>query len=145
MIIAPMQRPHIAAVLDIERSTSLAPWSDRGFLVSIEHHQARVCCDAEHVCGFIVYRRTGDQAELLNIAIAPGRQGSGCGRRLLRAMIYELRGKIRQLSLEGRVSNFRAIRLYDQHGFVQVGERRGYYRTADEHLREDALVMCREF
>ena len=145
MIIAPMQQAHIAAVLDIERTTSLAPWSDRGFLESIEHHQARLYCDAEHVCGFVVYRQTGDQAELLNIAIAPGRQGSGCGRRLLRAMIYELRGKIRQLSLEVRVSNFRAIRLYDQHGFIQVGERRGYYPIADEHLREDALVMCREF
>ena len=145
MIIAPMQQAHIAAVLDIERLTSLAPCSDRGFLESIEHHQARVYCDAEHVCGFVVYRQTGDQAELLNIAIAPGRQGSGCGRRLLRATIYELRGKIRQLSLEVRVSNFRAIRLYDQHGFIQVGERRGYYPTADEHLREDALVMCREF
>ena len=77
--------------------------------------------------------------------MAPGRQGTGCGSRLLRAMIYELRGTIRQLSLEVRVSNFRAIRLYQQLGFIQVGERRGYYPTADEHLREDALVMCREF
>lgn len=145
MIITPMQRAHIAAVLEIERSTSLAPWSDRGFIESIEHHQARVYCDAEHVCGFAVYRQTGDQAELLNIAIARGHQGTGCGGRLLRAMIYELRGKIRQLSLEVRVSNFRAIRLYDQHDFIQVGERRGYYPTADEHRREDALVMYREF
>jgi ribosomal-protein-alanine N-acetyltransferase len=145
MIITPMQRAHIAAVLEIERSTSLAPWSDRGFIKSIEHHQARVYCDAKHVCGFAVYRQTGDQAELLNIAIALGHQGTGCGGRLLRAMIYELRGKIRQLSLEVRVSNFRAIRLYYQHNFIQVGERRGYYPTADEHRREDALVMCREF
>ena len=145
MIITPMQRAHIAAVLEIERSTSLAPWSDRGFLESIEHHRARVYCDADHVCGFVIYRQTADQAELLNIAIAPGRQGTGCGSRLLRAMIYELRGTIRQLSLEVRVSNFRAIRLYQQLGFIQVGERRGYYPTADEHLREDALVMCRDF
>ena len=81
VIISPMRRLHIGAVLEIERSTSLAPWSDRGFLESIDHHQARVYYDADQVCGFAVYRQTDDQAELLNIAIRPSWQGTGCGGR----------------------------------------------------------------
>jgi ribosomal-protein-alanine N-acetyltransferase len=41
--------------------------------------------------------------------------------------------------LEVRVSNFSAIRLYLNYGFIEVGRRRDYYRT--EFGREDAILM----
>jgi ribosomal-protein-alanine N-acetyltransferase len=37
------------------------------------------------------------------------------------------------------VSNFSAIRLYFNYGFIEVGRRRDYYRT--EYGREDAILM----
>jgi ribosomal-protein-alanine N-acetyltransferase len=44
------------------------------------------------------------------------------------------------LLLEVRPSNHRAIRLYEQFGFVTIGRRKNYY-PARHHSREDALVM----
>ena len=50
------------------------------------------------------------------------------------------RGRERKLSfltLEVRASNDPAIALYEKHGFVEVGRRRGYY----EKPKEDAILM----
>jgi [ribosomal protein S18]-alanine N-acetyltransferase len=44
------------------------------------------------------------------------------------------------LWLEVRVSNARALRIYECHGYRRVGERKGYYPAAHGR-REDAVVM----
>jgi ribosomal-protein-alanine N-acetyltransferase len=41
------------------------------------------------------------------------------------------------IRLEVRASNLTAIRLYQRHGFLTLGRRRGYYREPEE----DALQM----
>ena len=46
----------------------------------------------------------------------------------------------RGYTLEVRVSNAAAIRLYERHGFVARGVRRGYYTDN----REDALIMWKD-
>jgi ribosomal-protein-alanine N-acetyltransferase len=80
--------------------------------------------------------------ELHNIAIHPEHQGIGLGSVMLDYFITNLPNEIKSIYLEVRLSNFRAIRLYQERGFVQVGERRDYYKT--ELGREDALLMCRD-
>jgi ribosomal-protein-alanine N-acetyltransferase len=44
------------------------------------------------------------------------------------------------LWLEVRVSNARAMQVYQAYGFRRVGERKNYY-PADHLRREDAIVM----
>jgi ribosomal-protein-alanine N-acetyltransferase len=44
--------------------------------------------------------------------------------------------------LEVRRSNGAGRDFYDRHGFLVIGERRGYY--AAEPGREDAIVMARD-
>ena len=46
----------------------------------------------------------------------------------------------RGYTLEVRVSNTAAIRLYERFGFISRGVRRGYYTDN----REDAVIMWRE-
>lgn len=89
--------------------------------------------------GFAVVATVLDQAELHNIAVHPDIQGQGLGRQLLAAMIEQLPAAIKNFYLEVRVSNIPAIRLYQQLGFVQIAERRDYYKT--QFGREDALIM----
>ena len=134
-----MQIDDLADVLAIEQATSQSPWSELQFEQSM-HDTVVLICDTRLV-GFLVLGSVLDQAEVHNLAIHPQHQGEGLGSALLDHGIDSLAPEITVLHLEVRVSNFRAIRLYQQRGFVEVGERRDYYKT--EYGRENALLMSR--
>jgi ribosomal-protein-alanine N-acetyltransferase len=75
---------------------------------------------------------------ITTIAVAPDHRRRGVGELLLNALIdgaYELNAEY--LSLEVRVSNLAAQRLYLKYGFRPVGQRPHYYTDN----QEDALVM----
>ena len=83
-----------------------------------------------------------DEAHLLNIAIDESLQRRGLGSQLLAQVIERARlaGGL-SILLEVRPSNAKALALYRQFGFAEIGRRKGYYPA---HLgREDALVLCR--
>jgi len=81
-----------------------------------------------------------DEAEVLNIAIDPSRQGQGLGTQLLHQLIETLRRQgIRRLYLEVRESNLAARALYQRAGFLQTGQRPNYYRSASG--REHAILL----
>lgn len=81
---------------------------------------------------------TVDDAHITTIAVDPSVRGRGIGELLLNALIddaYELQA--RQLTLEVRVSNLTAQRLYLKYGFQPAGTRPRYYTDNGE----DALIM----
>jgi ribosomal-protein-alanine N-acetyltransferase len=78
--------------------------------------------------GFALVRSVAGEAELLLLAVAPGARRRGVGTALLRSVIADaVAGGVSDLHLEVRAGN-EAVRLYAEHGFRKVGERRGYYR-----------------
>ena len=96
---------------------------------------ARIDRDVAGYAGLICY---GDEAHITNIAVDPMLQGHGIAHRLLHEQLIAAREMGGQaVSLEVRVTNWRAQRLYARYGFHQVGIRRNYYAE----LREDALIM----
>jgi ribosomal-protein-alanine N-acetyltransferase len=85
--------------------------------------------------GLICY---GDEAHVTNIAVDPQQHRLGIGTRLLHGLIthaIEMGGHA--VSLEVRVTNWGAQRMYGRFGFHPVGIRRNYY----QELHEDAVVM----
>ncbi len=84
------------------------------------------------------------ESHLLNVCIAPEFQGEGLGRILVEHMLKcaENKGAARTF-LEVRPSNIVAIKLYHSTGFIQIGERSGYYPGHEG--REDALVLALDF
>lgn len=102
-----------------------------------EEREGRVVFVAEaegEVAGFAVWQELpGGEAELLNLAVAPGARRRGAGRALVEAM------QGRTVWLEVRASNEEAIRFYEALGFERRGVRRAYYREPVE----DAVVMGR--
>jgi ribosomal-protein-alanine N-acetyltransferase len=85
------------------------------------------------VAGFLIARQTGDEAEVLNLAVAPGSRRRGEGGALLRAAVDEFRELgVRRVFLEVRESNAAGIAFYKRHSFCQVGRREGYYRDPVE-------------
>jgi len=93
---------------------------------------------AGKLSGFLIGRQTKDEAEVLNLAVAPTNRRGGEGGALLLAAIEEFqrRGASR-LFLEVRESNANAIAFYVKHGFSRSGRREGYYRDPIEA----AIVM----
>ena len=104
-----------------------------GLLSAIENpqHRLRVCVDeTDGAVGYhldLVLETVGS-AELLEIAVSPRHQRKGYGRRLLVDFLEGALGKgITELHLEVRAQNLAARRLYEAHGFINVGCRRAYY------------------
>jgi len=133
----------ITPVVAIEVEVTAAPWSPEQFQQSLEQHQCWVICgagtDNNQPIGFMVTATVVDQAEIFNIAIDPQYQGHKLGSKLLSHVLQSLPDSIESVLLDVRVSNFPAIRLYFNYGFIEVGRRRDYYRT--EFGREDAILM----
>ena len=142
-LIRPMTVADIAPVVAIEVEVTAEPWSTKQFQQSLEQHQCWVICgagtDNNQPIGYVVTATAVDQTEILNIAIDPQYQGRKLGSQLLRHTMGSLSDSIESVLLEVRVSNFSAIRLYFNYGFIEVGRRRDYYRT--EYGREDAILM----
>jgi ribosomal-protein-alanine N-acetyltransferase len=86
------------------------------------------------VLGYAGFWALVDEAHLANIAVAPEWRGRGLGELLLVTVIdraVEL--GLAVVTLEVRVSNLRAQKLYRKYGFEVVGERRHYYSDNGEN------------
>ncbi len=82
--------------------------------------------------GFIVYRATLDEAEIITIGVAPNARRSGIAAAMLGIMEADLKKKgVKHIFLEVAADNTPARCLYEQNGFVQVGVRPGYYDGTD--------------
>ena len=98
----------------------------------------RPSASSQFVIGFASIWVMADEAHITNIAVRKDYQRQGIGELLLISIINlaaELKATI--VTLEVRVSNLPAQRLYHKYGFAQVGLRHGYYTDN----REDALLM----
>jgi ribosomal-protein-alanine N-acetyltransferase len=85
--------------------------------------------------GFCAWRQsTPDEAELLNLAVNPANRRRGIASALIEAFARSAQGG---LFLEVAETNHPAIALYEHHGWVRNGVRRGYY----EHGNVNAIVM----
>ena len=138
----PLLAGSLERVLHVEQRCYSHPWSRAHFLDALSSgYQAQMLTANGELLGYFVAMKGVDEVHLLNITVAPDFQHQGWARLMLDALAIWARGQGAQwLWLEVRVSNERALRLYDAHGFRRVGMRRAYY-PADKARREDAVVM----
>ncbi len=138
----PLTDARLDEVMAIEQSAYAHPWSRGNFSDSVRSgYQAQLLVAGDTLLGYFVAMKGVDEVHLLNLTVAPAWQGQGWGRVMLDALAVWSRGQGAQwLWLEVRVSNTRALRIYEHHGYRRVGDRRGYY-PAGHGQREDAVVM----
>ncbi len=126
-------------VCEIESATFSMPWSRQDFADLIRDNNSVyfvITLDGE-VIGQAGYTDTLGDAYINNVAIAEAYRGRGFGRRLLEDLIMNGLSKgILNYTLEVRVSNAPAIRLYESLGFTCAGVRGRFY----EQPVEDAYV-----
>ncbi|HEY4801688.1 MAG TPA: ribosomal protein S18-alanine N-acetyltransferase [Paraburkholderia sp.] len=141
--LSPMTESDLDEVAVVERLAYEFPWSRGNFEDSLRNGYYGLCM--RHVTGtligYCVLMPVVDEMHLLNLCVAPQAQGAGAGLGMLREAVRIAHSQgLEGLLLEVRPSNHRAIRLYEQFGFVTIGRRKNYY-PARHHSREDALVM----
>lgn len=103
---------------------------------------AYVACDARRrIAGFAMLRVTGEECELLTIAVSRRWRGKGVAQALLAAIADDLMATpVRRIFLEVDAGNVPALKLYRRFGFVEIGSRKGYYPKPDGSAAT-ALVM----
>jgi [ribosomal protein S18]-alanine N-acetyltransferase len=132
------------AVDEIERASYPTPWSRSMFAAELQKPSSLAlgaCGESDELVGYAIVSRYVDAWHVMNVAVAPACRRRGIATALLERL-FEITASDprRGYTLEVRVSNVDAIRLYERLGFEPRGIRRGYYTDN----REDALIMWRE-
>lgn len=137
----PMTDADLAEVTRIEPTIYSHPWTLGNFKDSLNAgYSAWVMEIAGDIVGYALVMMVLDESHLLNLSVSKPFQGQGLGRTLLAHMIHiSQRHQAANMFLEVRVSNTKAIALYESMGFCEMAIRRNYYPT---HAgREDAVLM----
>jgi ribosomal-protein-alanine N-acetyltransferase len=160
-VVQPMSLSDLEQVMAIERASFPLPWSARAFRYEITENEHSIMLvvrpaprhagwmaqwlnrfsfvDPGPVLGYAGSWLLVDDVHIATIAVHPEWRGRGLGGLLLIAMLD--RGAAlgaRRSTLEVRVSNQVAQRLYRKYGFEVVASRKRYY--ADNN--EDAYIMA---
>lgn len=132
------------AIEEIERVAYPTPWS-RSMFASELAKPTSIALGAftpgDELAGYLIVSRYVDAWHVMNVAVAPEHRRLGIATALLERLFEATAEDARRgYTLEVRVSNTGAIRLYEELGFRARGVRRGYYTDN----REDALIMWKD-
>ena len=136
----PLVAARLPEVLAIEQAAYEHPWSVTNFRDALKSgYQAQLLTAGGTVLGYFVAMKGVDEVHLLNITVAPAFQRQGWARVMLDALALWARGQgVQWLWLEARVSNLRAVQVYEAHGYRRVGQL-GVHLGHRRHVLEHAL------
>ena len=138
-VIRPMSETDLNVVLAIEQDSFPTPWRREHFEheIAAPHSFPFVAEYNGIIVGYVCLMSLFEEAQILDIAVAPEQRGRGMARRLMDHAISVARENDAEvLALEVRASNIAAITLYELCGFVRTGLRQKYYEG-----RDDAVLM----
>lgn len=140
-IIRPMTLGDLSNIVAIEEVSFPTPWTEESFTSELrDNHLAHYfCLEVEgKVIGYMGLWIIMGEAHITNIAIWPGCRGQGLGEYLMRNVMQKMvTAGVFKLTLEVRVSNASAQKLYNKLGFRPAGLRKKYYSDN----QEDAIIM----
>ena len=128
-------------VVAIERRAFPTPWSLAMFVLELSKPSG-ICLaawDDGRLRGYLICSRYDTVWHIMNVAVDPDAQRHGVATALLRELLERVADPGARFTLEVRLSNTGAIRLYERFGFRAAGTRRRYYQDNGE----DALIMWR--
>lgn len=135
----------IDAVMEIDRQSFPNPWSRETFVRELtfnEHALYLLMIYERKIIGYCGMWLAADEAHITNIAVLPEYRGKKLGAALLEKMIEIAKNHdVTLMTLEVRVSNVVAQKLYEKFGFQIGGLRKNYYTDN----QEDAYVMWVKF
>ncbi len=135
------------AIEEIEHRSYPTPWSRSMFAGELAKPSS-ICLGAFEtddeeaaLVGYLIVSRYVDAWHVMNVAVDPDHRSRGVATMLLERLFdLTVDDARRGYTLEVRVSNKKAVDLYERLGFRSRGLRRGYYTDN----REDALIMWKD-
>jgi len=144
LVVRPMRVADLPAVQVIERSSFTTPWPSQAYRQELESNrlaQYLVALLGGEVVAYGGIWLMVDEAHVTTFAVHPRYRRRRIGEQLLLALLdMALAREAREATLEVRLSNLPARRLYEKYGFRPVGIRPRYYSDNGE----DALIMTTE-
>ncbi len=140
MLIRKMKDEDVEALAAIEEKSFSMPWKPNDFRELMAHDTVVyvVAEDAGRIVGGAGIRNILGEGEITNVVVDPDYRGRGIGTEIVERLLAE--GKLLgadSFTLEVRMSNLPAIKLYEHFGFATEGIRKNFY----DYPKEDALIM----
>ena len=139
MIFRRMQETDLDKVVWLEKEIFTTPWSRTSFQESLEKtYSYFFVAQEKEVVGYCGIHNLGGDGEITNVAVDKNWRKKHVAHSMLEFAMHEA-GKegVEAFTLEVRVSNTPAIKLYEKLGFVNQGIRKNFYQNPVE----DAIVM----
>lgn len=140
MVVRKMEEKDINKVCIIEQQNFSHPWKFRDFLNSCTNDENLylVAAEKDEVVGYCGLWGVSGEGQINNVSVQDTYQNRGIGYMMLSGLIKEgMRMGLEAFTLEARVSNTAAIKLYHKLGFQDAGIRKGFYDSP----KEDAVIM----
>lgn len=143
--IMPMTSDDIDGVLKVEESCFAIVWTRADFEREMNENKLAVyfvAKDGEKIVGYAGMWHVVTEGQITNVAVLDEYRGQKVGSLLMEALIKtaEEREMI-GITLEVKISNYPAQKLYTKYGFKPEGFRKNYYKDTNE----DAVVMWKYF
>ena len=136
----PLRATHIPRILEIEKDSNSAPWSEKSFQNELENKQSvfLVAMSGNKIVGYGGLWLCIDEAHITTLAVAPDARRNGIGKAIMVQLLSRAQEQGMVCStLEVRAGNEAAIELYRDIGYRETSHRRAYYPDN----KEDAVVM----
>jgi len=142
-----MRESHLDAVAALETVCFSAPWTREGLAEELRNPQAHfLVAEADgSAVGYIGVQEICGEGYVTNVAVLPQYRRQGIGERLMREAVSGAKDRgCDFLSLEVRVSNEAAIRLYERLGLHMMGRRKNFYRDPAEDAYIYTIMLKEE-
>lgn len=140
MILRPMQQDDIVQVAKLEAEIFSEPWSEESF------RQAATCPENiylvvkidNQICAYCGLWGVAGEGQITNVAVRSEYRRRGIAKKMLKELIQEgIQRGLYAFTLEVRVGNVGARKLYHLLGFEEAGIRKQFYRKP----KEDAMIL----
>ena len=141
--IVPMTAEQLDGVHKVETECFAVPWSRRAFEQELEKgfqtvYVTAIDVETRGIVGYGGMWHVVNEGYITNIAVHPDRRKQGIAQRILDYLVQAATEReMIGLTLEVRISNEAAQRLYTKNGFKPEGIRKNYYAE----FNEDAVIM----
>lgn len=143
--ILPMTADDIDGVLKVEESCFAIAWTRADFEREMNENKLAiyfVAKDGEKIVGYAGMWHVVTEGQITNVAVLEEYRGQKVGSLLMEALIKTAEEKeMIGITLEVKISNYPAQKLYSKYGFKPEGFRINYYKDTNE----DAIVMWKYF